>query len=618
MMKNSLNEIKINLSSNAYMPNEQLKDFIYNNYVTCSNQTYNTNGIYHIEKYPSSFVLNANNNQIGKKNYRDLLNMSLQNKKIVVNKMGFIKKKDDKNIINNEKTYNSTINEKIIDFNKSEKIKKKPQIKSIEKDRNIIYINFPTQNITQRNKFNLTLDIDKNNNKNEMFNKCSNTNYSNKAISYQKAKNKNISYEKKISKTCINRHYNIKEHNSISFEEKIFKNVFNKFIKYLNNYCRLIVKNDFFKFFKSLKLKNNKKKEILSMSKIYYQNIYNKYSHKPRLIKNLKSLTIDNSFKTSNNFSVNRLNYNSSYEKSSNINDYHVRTMTLSSNHFNKDKNKKNKFYNKWTFNKKTIKSNNKSYDNENNLFNAKTTEINKLFKKSVGKINKTQTHNHYSKNKKINETNIIKNVYSRKIIYNTKGIIKKPNKKNGTYINANTPKEQIQKKINNDSCSEIDKKKYVKKNNFIINLFLKNTENKKDKKIPKKIEILSNNKQKINSNNYYMFNTIDDFHKKNINNKIVNKNNEKNDEDSFNNFQNLDSVDLKNIFFFKFKNFCKDLKNNHKNKKYKKEINKVNSILSTTGASEDKYSLEKFYFIKNGHKLKKQRAKNENNLTDI
>ena len=130
--------------------------------------------------------------------------------------------------------------------------------------------------------------------------------------------------------------------------------------------------------------------------------------------------------------------------------------------------------------------------------------------------------------------------------------------------------------------------------------------------------EILSNNKQKLNSNNYYMFNTIEDFHKKNITNKIVKKNNEKNDEDSFNNFQNLDSVDLKNIFFFKFKNFCKDLKNNHKNKKYKKEINKVNSILSTTGASEDKYSLEKFYFIKNGHKLKKQKAKYENNLTDI
>ena len=48
--------------------------------------------------------------------------------------------------------------------------------------------------------------------------------------------------------------------------------------------------------------------------------------------------------------------------------------------------------------------------------------------------------------------------------------------------------------------------------------------------------------------------------------------------------------MDLKNVFFFKFKNFCKDLKSSHKKTKYKKEINKVNSILSTTGASEDKY----------------------------
>ena len=161
-MKNSLNEIKINLSSNAYIPNEQLKDFIYNNYITCSNKRYNINGNSQIEKYPSSFI-NTSSNQIGQKNYRDLLNMSLKNKKIIVNKMGFIKRKEDINKIKNEKTYNSIISEKFIDFNKTEKIKKKSQIKSIEKDRNIIYINFPTQNISHRNKFNLTLDIDKNN-----------------------------------------------------------------------------------------------------------------------------------------------------------------------------------------------------------------------------------------------------------------------------------------------------------------------------------------------------------------------------------------------------------------------------------------------------------------------
>ena len=242
-MKNSLNEIKINLSSNAYIPHEQLKDFIYNNYITCSNKRYNINGNSHIEKYPSSYI-NTSNNQIGQKNYRDLLNMSLKNKKIVVNKMGFIKRKEDINKIKNEKTYNSIISEKFIDFNKTEKIKKKSQIKSIEKDRNIIYINFPTQNISHRNKFNLTLDIDKNN-----INKDNNNNnLSNKAISLKNMKNKNISYEKKVNNTSINKYYDIKKHNSISFGEKIFKNVFNKFIKYLNKYCLQLLKNELYIF----------------------------------------------------------------------------------------------------------------------------------------------------------------------------------------------------------------------------------------------------------------------------------------------------------------------------------------------------------------------------------
>ena len=607
-MKNSLNEIKINLSSNAYIPHEQLKDFIYNNYITCSNKRYNINGNSHIEKYPSSYI-NTSNNQIGQKNYRDLLNMSLKNKKIVVNKMGFIKRKEDINKIKNEKTYNSIISEKFIDFNKTEKIKKKSQIKSIEKDRNIIYINFPTQNISHRNKFNLTLDIDKNN-----INKDNNNNnLSNKAISLKNMKNKNISYEKKVNNTSINKYYDIKKHNSISFGEKIFKNVFNKFIKYLNKYCLQLLKNELYIFFNSLKLKlkNFNRNKRLSMSKIYYQNVYNKHNNKARLFKNIKSLTIDNSL-NNNEYTIIIPNNNSSYE---NKKDGHIRTMTLSSNDFDKDKTKKNKLYNKYRFNNLMNRLSNKSYDNANILFNSKIGEINKLYKKSHRKLNNTQSF--YSKEKKINKTNKIsnrKNIYSRKIIYNTKGIIKKPNKIASINVNVKTPTEvMMTRTINDDKYFEKgDKKKLDKKNNFIINLCVKNVENNNEKKIPKRIHNANCNNNKKTKNDY-MFKTIDDYYKQN-NNEITNKNNdEKNDEDLFNNFERLNSVDLKNIFFFKFKNF-RCLKKNMNDKKIcNKEINKVSSVLSTTGTSEDKYSLEKFYFIKNGHKLKKQKKKNEN-----
>ena len=612
-MKNSLNEIKINLSSNAYIPNEQLKDFLFNNYTACSNKLYNMNGNSHIEKFPSSFSLNRNNNkQIGNKNYRDLLNMSLQNKKIVVNKMG-IKKRKNENSQLDQKLYNSVINEKIIDFNKKFK---RNQTKKF--DKNNVYINIPNKNSNQSNTINLTIDLDKRNNRYEMFNKLNNSNISNRVIS---GLNTNISYEKKMNKRNGIRCFSIKEQNSVNnFEQKIFKNVFNKFMEILNNYCRLILKYEFFRFFHTLKSK--KKDKLLSMSKIYYQNIYNKFSNKSRLKnKNLKSLTLDDSFKNGEGSnSLNKANNESSYDKTTNKNNTHIRTITLSSNNFCKNRNKKNKFNDKYIFNHLTNKLNNKSYDNENNLFNSKISEINPIYKKSSGNLN-IHNQNYYSKDKALNrfKSKNMDNIYSRKIIFNSNRMAKKPYKKLDTnYIKTTT--DQISNRTNDD------KKLSFKKSEFIINLFLKNKVKKKEKKQAKKIEINNYRVQNtFNKNkNDYMFKTINTFYKKKEirNNKIINKKKEKKEESTLSNdIDNLNQKERKNTFFTKFKNYRydkKDMNNNTiNNNDINKDINKVYSIGSVTTCvtSEDKYSLENFYFIKNGHKLKKSKKINLNNL---
>ncbi len=608
-MKNSLNEIKINLSSNAYIPNEELKDFLFNNYTTYSNKLYNMNGNCHIEKFPSSFSLNRNRNkQIGNKNYRDLLNMSLQNKKIVVNKMG-IKKRKNENSQLDQKIYNSVINEKIIDFKK--KFNKNNQTKIF--DKNNVFINIPNKNTNQSNKINLTLELDKRYNRYEMFNKLNNSNISNRVISGLNTNN--ISYEKKMNKKNGIRCFSIKEQNSVNnFEQKIFKNVFNKFMEILNNYCRLILKYEFFRFFQTLKSK--KKDKLLSMSKIYYQNIYNKFSNKSRLKnKNLKSLTLDDSFKNGEGSnSLKKANYEISYDKTTNKNNTHIRTITLSSNNFCKNRNKKNKFNNKYIFNNLTNKLNNKSYDNENNLFNSKIVEINPLYKKSNGNLN-IHNQNYYSKDKVLDrfKSKNMDNIYSRKIIFNSNRMPKKPFKKLDTnYIKSTT--DQLSNRMNDD------KKLSFKKSEFIINLFLKNKAKKKEKRQTKKIEINNYGVQNtFNKNkNDYMFKTINSFYKKKEiknNKKIIKKNEIKEESTLSNDLDNLNQKERKKTFFSKFKNYRYDKKDVNNNTTNNNDINKVYSIGSVTTCvtSEDKYSMDNFYFIKNGHKLKKSKKINLN-----
>ena len=252
-MKNSLNEIKINLSSNDcrpieqgyYLPNNKIniKDFIANNYSSFSNNLYNINNFYNNGDFYSSLNLNINNH-LGKNNYRDLLNMSLEKKKIVVNKLGLSKKKvgkknnsgiiEDK--IDDEKFYNNMINEKKINFSKNKN--KLCQINDLYKSNN----------------------LNNENNNNPIFNDMNNNKMNKEKLIY--THNTNSSFENKKRKikdfesTYLGNKYSID-----NFSHKIFQNVFNKFIKYLNKYCHLYYKNDFFNFFLLLKLKK-KSKEI--------------------------------------------------------------------------------------------------------------------------------------------------------------------------------------------------------------------------------------------------------------------------------------------------------------------------------------------------------------------
>ena len=606
-MKNSLNEIKINLYSNEYRhidqgnytPNNKIniKDFISNNFSTYSNNLYNINNYYNNDQlYPSSH-LNVNN-QIRYNNYRDLLNMSLRNKKIIVNKLGLSKKKDEKSNSNSriieqnmedEKIFNNTINEKKINFSKN--INKINQYKYLNKSKN--------NNLNNDNLINVNLDKYKNND-NPIFNDINYNILNNeKVISNH---NSNISIQDKRKKrNIIKSSYLLNEYSIDKFTQKIFKNVFNKFIQYLNKYCFLICKKYFYSFLQFLKINKNNNK--LSIQKINYHNLYNNYNNnKSRLIRrNLKSFAFDDSFKNNDiSISVNKTN-DMSTDKICLKKDLNIRTTTLDSRDF-----EKNKKYHKYKINNSLNQSNkiNINYD-KINLFNGKIIKIKPIYKNVFKPIN--MKHNFYKRIKSLNKSKEKDNIiYSKKIIYNKpKPIINNIYKdKNLNLSHKYSTGYLLSGKMNNA--------KKIKKNSF--NSFLKNKEIIDKNKF--NINIIKN---KLNKNNPNRLKISNSFYKKETRKINQLNNNKKGNKtkislDYLNYLNNLCPKEIKKLFFSNLKNYYNKAKN-YKNNVFN-NYNKLYSLTTTTtttcGTSEEKYSLERNYYSKN---IKKYKNKESNKI---
>ena len=561
-MKNSLNEIKINLSSNDcrpieqgyYLPNNKIniKDFIANNYSSFSNNLYNINNFYNNGDFYSSLNLNINNH-LGKNNYRDLLNMSLEKKKIVVNKLGLSKKKvgkknnsgiiEDK--IDDEKFYNNMINEKKINFSKNKN--KLCQINDLYKSNN----------------------LNNENNNNPIFNDMNNNKMNKEKLIY--THNTNSSFENNKRK--------IKDFEST----------------YLGNkYCHLYYKNDFFNFFLLLKLKKKVKK--FPNIKMHNKNYNNKF----RLMKrNIKSLIFEDSFK--NNDTSTSIGKNISKDKILLTKDLNSKTVTLDSIDF-----EKNKKYHQYIINNSLTHSKNINFDKDkgSNLFNNKIYKISPFYKSVFEPL----FNKKYQLNKKVKSLNKSKEtdkiVYSKKIIYIKPKLIIKNNDcqlKNDNF--------SLNHKYSTDHLlsGKINNMKKIKKDDDDFNSFFKSKIKKKDKNnlnINNISNTINNNKTISNilkpSNSFYYIKENKKINKLNINKKEKDKNM------SFNYLNYLCPKEIKKLFFIKLKKYCIYSKNYKKN--INNNFNKKYTLATFTTPIENKINFERN--SKNIKKIKSKESK--------
>ena len=569
-MKNSLNQIKINLGPNEYRPIEQgyylqnnkinMKDFIANNYSSFSNNLYNINNFYNNGDFYSSLNLSINNHLLGKNNYRDLLNMSLENKKIVVNKLGLSKKKVEKknnsgiieDKIDDEKLFNNMINEKKINFNKNKR--KLCQITYFNKNNNC----FNTGNNTP------------------MFNNINNNKMNNQQIVY--SHNTNSSFENKSRKIeNFKSSYLGNKYSIDNFSYKIFQNVFNKFIKYLNNYCHIYYKNDFINFFLLLKLKKKVKK--IPNTKLYNNHFNNKF----RLLKrNIKSLIFDDSFKTNDISTSIGITNNMSKDKILFPKDINSKTITFDSIDF-----EKNKKYHQYIINNNSlINSNNINFDNDkgNTVFTNKIYKINPFYRTMLKPLNiKYQKKKVKSLNKSKEADKI---VYSKKIIH----IKPKLKIKNNEHQSKNDDLSLIHKYSTDHILSgKMNNMKKLKKDYF--NSFLKNKVKKKDKKILN----INNIKNKLKSNNTIIniLKTSNSFYHMKETKKINKLNNNKKGKEkdiSLNYINYLCPREIKKLFFIKLKKYCNNNKNYTKTININNNFNKRYSLVKVTTCGTKKF----------------------------
>ena len=309
------------------------------------------------------------------------------------------------------------------------------------------------------NYLNKRNNLNNDNNNNPIFNDMNNNKKNKEKLIY--THNTNISFENKRIKikdfenTYLGNKYSID-----NFSHKIFQNVFNKFIKYLNNYCHLYYKNDFFNFFLLLKLKKKIKK--FPNTKMHNKNFNNKF----RLMKrNIKTLIFEDSFK--NNDTSTSIGNNMSKDKILLTKDLNSNTVTLDSIDF--DKNKK---YHQYIINNSLNHSNNINFDKDkgSNLFNNKIYKISPFYKRVFEPL----FNKKYQLNKKVKSLNKSKEtdkiVYSKKIIYIKPKLIIKNNDYQSKNDNLSLNHKYSTDNLLSEKMNNIQK---IKKDDF--NSFFKN-----------------------------------------------------------------------------------------------------------------------------------------------